>query len=89
MPWLARDLGKVHLAIGPAHRGAFNLAAQPFGNPSDPFCWMINHVSQQRGGLSHGDVIITDSYCGLVEVCTPQYFVAAFANYGEVSLNVL
>lgn len=89
VPWKAQNLSKVRLTIDPAQRDAFDLVSHPFGEPLDLFCWMINHVSQQRGGLKRGDVIITGSYCGLAEIHAPQCFIAAFADFGEVSLKVL
>lgn len=88
-PWPVQDLSEVRLAIGPTDKEAFNLFAHPFGKPLDLLCWTINHVSQRRGGLKRGDVIITGSYCGVVEIHAPQSFVAAFANFGKVSLEVL
>ncbi|MGO4834621.1 hypothetical protein AB4144_20420, partial [Rhizobiaceae sp. 2RAB30] len=88
VPWTAQDLGKVRLATGSRRSDDFDSVAHPFGAPFDLFCWTVNHVSRLRGGLRRGDVIITGSYCGIVEIRDPQCFVATFADYGTVSLNV-
>lgn len=88
VPWTGQDTGRVRLAIGSGRTGAFDEAVHPFGEPFDLFHWTVDHVSRQRGGLKRGDVIITGSYCGIVELRDPQRFVAAFADYGEVCLNV-
>lgn len=85
VPWAAQDIGKVCLGVGHDVPAAAN---HPFGAPLDLFCWTVNHVSRHRGGLERGDVIITGSYCGIVEIGIAQRFVASFADYGEVSLSV-
>jgi 2-keto-4-pentenoate hydratase len=79
----------VRLAIGVEQAETFDEIAHPFGGPFDLFCWTVNHVSRLRGGLKRGDVIITGSYCGIVSIRDPQAFVATFADYGDVILNVL
>lgn len=89
VPWAGQDPGQVRLAIGSGQDGAFEGVAHPFGAPFDLFCWTVNHVARQRGGLKRGDVIITGSYCGIVEIRDPQRFVATFADYGDVCLTVL
>lgn len=87
--WRAQDLGEIRLAIGAEKSDDFPAVSHPFGEPFDLFCWTVNHVAAHRGGLKQGDVIITGSYCGIVEIRSPQGFVAAFADYGDVRLNVL
>lgn len=88
VPWTGQDIGRVRLAVGPERAGAFEEAAHPFGEPLDLFCRAVDHVARRRGGLKRGDVIITGSYCGIVEIRDPQRFVATFADYGEVCLAV-
>ena len=86
--WEAQDLERVHLAIGAETADEFHDVAHPFGSPFDLFWWTVNHVASKRGGLRQGDVIITGSYCGIVEIHAPQEFVATFADYGTLRLNV-
>lgn len=88
VPWRGQDLGRTRLVVGSSGQDIFDEVPHPFGEPFDLFCWTVNHVSRQRGGLKRGQVIITGSYCGIVDVSSPQRFVAAFADYGSVSVQV-
>lgn len=85
IPYTGQDLGEVRLSVGGQEAAP---VAHPFGAPFELFCWTVGHVVRERGGLRRGDVIITGSYCGIVEVGAPQRFVAAFEGFGAVSLDV-
>lgn len=88
VPWTGQDLGAVRLAVGSQEEAAFDMAAHPFGAPFDLFCWTVDRVARHRGGLRRGDVIITGSYCGIVEIRAPGRFTAAFADFGAVCVDV-
>jgi 2-keto-4-pentenoate hydratase len=88
-PWRKQDLGRVSLAINADGSQPPTDAAHPFGDPLDLFCWVVRHVSRHRGGLRRGDVVITGSYCGIINLGSPQHFTATFPEYGAVSVNVI
>jgi 2-keto-4-pentenoate hydratase len=88
-PWSKQDLGRVSLAINADGSQPPTDAAHPFGDPLDLFCWVVRHVSRHRGGLRRGDVVITGSYCGIINLESPQHFTATFPEYGAVSVNVV
>lgn len=85
--WTGQDLGVVRLTLGPD--GEERAADHPFGAPFELLCWTLDHVARCRGGLRRGDVVITGSYCGIVELRAPQRFTATFAGYGAVSVDVI
>lgn len=87
-PWAGQDLGTVDLAVGADDGAGFVRKLHPFGEPVDLFCWTLNHVASRRGGLRRGDVVITGSYCGIVEIRDPGPFVARFAGYPAVGVSV-
>lgn len=89
VPWTGQDLGEVSLAIGKDGEGQAAMVRHPFGEPFDLFCWAVNHVARHRNGLRRGTVIITGSYCGIVELGTGHRFFATFPEYGQVSLDVV
>jgi len=89
IPWCGQNLGRVRLAVGAGHNAATGEVSHPFGEPFELFCWTVNHVSRLRGGLKRGEVIITGSYCGIIEIRDPQRFVATFAEFGRAVLDVL
>lgn len=89
VPWEDADLGAVRLALDAGGEAGFEARTHPFGAPFDLFCWTVEHVALRRGGLRRGDVVITGSYCGIVELRRPQRFTATFAGYGSVSVDVV
>ncbi len=89
-PWTGQDLRTPWLAIespGQALAPAVE-AKHPFGDPLELLTWTVNHVAAKRGGLSKGDVIITGSYCGILDVSESGLFLAAFNGFAPVSLQV-
>lgn len=84
--WTGQDVGTARLALGGE---AERVVDHPFGAPLDLFAWTVEHVARHRGGLRRGDVIITGSYCGIVEIAAPQRFDALFTGYGTVGLDIV
>lgn len=88
IPWAGQDIRKVMLTIETGEEKTTGERAHPFGDPLDLFCWTLNHVCRHRSGLRKGDVVITGSYCGIVEIIEPRPFRATFAGFGNVGLDV-
>lgn len=88
VPWEGQSVEEVRLVIGTGKLASPDVMRHPFGGPFDLFCWTVNHVCQSRGGLGRGDVIITGSYCGIVELPAPGMFKAVFEGIGAVAVDV-
>lgn len=88
MPWRGQALDQVPLAIGFAGERRASTAAHPFGDPLGLFCWTVNAVTGRGIAMARGEVVITGSFCGIVEVPAGTRFTATFPQHGEVSINV-
>jgi 2-keto-4-pentenoate hydratase len=86
--WEGQSVDEVRLVIGTGKLASPDVMRHPFGGPFDLFCWTVNHVARSRGGLRSGDVIITGSYCGIVELPSAAVFQAIFEGIGSVAVNV-
>ncbi|MBD8613909.1 fumarylacetoacetate hydrolase family protein [Pseudomonas putida] len=59
----------------------------PDGNPLLPVVWLANFLSAQGIGLQAGQVIITGSYAGVLDVPINQPLRVQFGNAGSLSVN--
>ena len=88
VPWEGQSVDEVSLVIGTGKLASPDVMRHPFGGPFDLFCWTVNHVARSRGGLRRGDVVITGSYCGIVQLPSPGVFQAVFDDIGSVAVDV-
>lgn len=88
VPWEDQSVEEVRLVIGTGKLASPDVMRHPFGAPFDLFCWTVNHVTQSRGAMRRGDVIITGSYCGIVELPVQGMFQAIFEGIGAVAVDV-
>ncbi|SEQ13331.1 2-keto-4-pentenoate hydratase [Amphritea atlantica] len=59
----------------------------PSGYPQTPLFWMVNFLSQRGIDIKAGQVVITSSYAGVIEVAPEMNFTLEYEKYGEISLR--
>ncbi|MBN0986770.1 2-keto-4-pentenoate hydratase [Amphritea pacifica] len=59
----------------------------PSGYPQTPLFWLVNCLSQQGIDIKAGQVVITSSYAGVIEVAPEIDFTLEYEKYGEISLR--
>lgn len=64
------------------------LAGQhPAGHARAPLYWLVNHLSQRGLGLKAGQIVITGSYAGVLELPLNQRVQIEFADLGQIELE--
>ncbi|WP_428034803.1 hypothetical protein [Amphritea sp.] len=59
----------------------------PSGYPQKPLFWMVNFLSQRGIDIKAGQLVITSSYAGVIEVDPEADFTLEYEKYGEISLR--
>lgn len=63
-------------------------ARHPDGDPRRPLFWLAEFLRQQGTGLEAGQVVITGSLAGVIELPFARPCVLRYGEFGELSLNI-
>jgi 2-keto-4-pentenoate hydratase len=85
---LARDLsGCVVTVDGPGGRMLRHEGRHPDGDPLMALCWLGNFLAERGSGLTAGQVVITGSYAGVLDLPIGTELRIGFGDLGAMSVE--
>ncbi|MBQ4833499.1 2-keto-4-pentenoate hydratase [Pseudoalteromonas sp. MMG010] len=85
----AYKAGSFAVTIAQEGNDVLNLSAKhPAELPQNPLYWAMNFLSAQGVELKAGQVFITGSYCGLVELDTQKHTEFNYENLGTMAVTL-
>ncbi|VXC42491.1 ParA [Pseudomonas sp. 8Z] len=88
---LPRDAGmpsQLHIRLSDVKAELFNIQGHhPDGGPLPPIVWLANFLSTNGIGLQAGQVVITGSYAGVLDVPVNQPLHVQFGDIGSLAVH--
>ena len=85
---LARDFGRTQISLEVDGASVQSLEGRhPDGNPVIPLHWLVNKLRERGAGLERGQVVITGSYAGVIEVPANANLRIGFGGLGRSRFN--
>jgi 2-keto-4-pentenoate hydratase len=86
---LARQLGQVAITLEADGTSAQRLnGSHPDGDPVSPLVWLANLLRERGEGLERGQVVITGSYAGVLEVPSDARLRIEFGELGSIAVQL-
>jgi 2-keto-4-pentenoate hydratase len=86
---LARELGRVAITLEVDGTPAQRLdGSHPDGDPMRPLHWLANMLRERGEGLERGQVVITGSYAGVLEVPSDAQLRIGFGELGSIAIQL-
>jgi 2-keto-4-pentenoate hydratase len=86
---LARQLGQIAITLEVDGTSAQRLdGSHPDGDPVPPLLWLANMLRERGEGLERGQVVITGSYAGVLEVPSSARLRIGFGELGSIAIQL-
>ncbi len=86
---LARELGRIAITLEVDGTSAQRLdGCHPDGDPVRPLHWLANILRERGDGLERGQVVITGSYAGVLEVPSGARLRIEFGELGSIAIQL-
>ena len=86
---LARELGRIAITLEVDGTSAQRLdGCHPDGDPVRPLHWLANILRERGEGLERGQVVITGSYAGVLEVPPDAQLRIGFGELGSIAIQL-
>jgi 2-keto-4-pentenoate hydratase len=86
---LARELGRIAITLEVDGISAQRLeGGHPDGDPVRPLHWLANTLRERGEGLERGQVVITGSYAGVLEVPSSARLRIEFGELGSIAIQL-
>jgi 2-keto-4-pentenoate hydratase len=86
---LARELGRIAITLEVDGTSAQRLdGCHPDGDPVRPLHWLANMLRERGEGLERGQVVITGSYAGVLEVPSDAQLRIGFGELGSIAIQL-
>ncbi len=86
---LARELGRIEITLEVDGTSAQRLdGCHPDGDPVRPLHWLANILRERGEGIERGQVVITGSYAGVLEVPSGARLRIEFGELGSIAIQL-
>jgi 2-keto-4-pentenoate hydratase len=86
---LARDFARTQISLEVGGSSVQSLEGRhPDGNPVIPLHWLVNTLRERGAGLERGQVVITGSYAGVIEVPANAKLRIGFGGLGTIAVQL-
>jgi len=86
---LARELRRIEITLAVDGASAQRLdGSHPDGDPVRPLHWLANILRERGEGLERGQVVITGSYAGVLEVPSDAQLRIGFGELGSIAIQL-